>query len=665
MESPAEKKARIIPEYQGEDRISGLPDELIHRIYSFLDAKEAVQSSALSKRWKLIWTTLPFLRLGLYDHSYPKTDISRFTMFIRHVLSNRNHQSSISKLKMYVSRKLTVKQSVSRKRFRGCVIEKFIQYAISHNVQELDISFGTSFKHKPYKLSTFSSNFLKKLTLGMQLEQSISESDFWVLPALTTLQLDYTYTYGVNYKLHESWLTSLPALRTLTLYFWDLSETSFSLPNLTTLHLDYCKLPRKAWNLPALLTLHLGTWKFSFDMPKKMSDLFFTLVNLQSLTLNLGDESMKGEYFLTCPQLLNLDIWTQYRAPPYGNIVVSAPRLRSFSSLGIFSIKLEVTELENVNMKLEGWFNYVGPVDTKKYYQRFTCMFSGLGTAKNLSFDLESIEALSEISDFLASLSSPFLNLKYLKLPEDYKESNISSALRSYLLGGSPRATIVKSLPQNRILQAPVSVVAENAVVVVQEPLASPEKELGDCQYINETICVDAVDTGLQEQHVIENSRVDADGARKTDTVDEGTNKDPVSSFKGNSVLGLWQGHEVNLEFVCLLDRIMHKYPETFEHFTPKNKNLCTMNLNMLCISLNDFTKISMTDVNSDIILEYKDVFAYLKSQGFNVNWLVNGLIPELHKIDSHIDDASSKLQDLQALRMKMTELQNVFGNRT
>ncbi|KAK1402980.1 hypothetical protein POM88_002585 [Heracleum sosnowskyi] len=363
-------------------------------------------------------------------------------------------------------------QSVSKKRFRGCVVEKFIQYAISRNVQELHICFGINFKHKPYKLSTFSSKFLEKLTLGMQLEESPLESDIWVLPALTTLHLKCSYTYGVNYKLHESWLTSLPALRTLTLDFWDLSETSFSLPNLTTLELFYCKLPRIVWNLPALLTLHLGT----SDIPKNMSELFSALVNLQNLTLNIWEEeSMKREYFISCPQLLNLDIWTQCYAPP-ANIVVSAPQLRNFSSFGIFAIKFGVPELENVNIKLKDWFNYAGPLDTKKYYQRFTCMLSGLGTAKNLSFDLESIEALSEISGFLASISSPFYNLKYVKLPEDHKESNMSTALRSYLLGGSPRATIVTSLPQkNRILQAPVPVVAENAG---HEPLASPAEEL-------------------------------------------------------------------------------------------------------------------------------------------------------------------------------------------
>ncbi|KAJ4757674.1 FBD-associated F-box protein [Rhynchospora pubera] len=47
------------------DRISSLPDCLIHLIMSFLTAQEAVQTCVLSKRWKNLWTTLPFLHFDL------------------------------------------------------------------------------------------------------------------------------------------------------------------------------------------------------------------------------------------------------------------------------------------------------------------------------------------------------------------------------------------------------------------------------------------------------------------------------------------------------------------------------------------------------------------------------------------------------------------------
>ena len=55
---------------------------------------------------------------------------------------------------------------------------------------------------------------------------------------------------------------------------------------------------------------------------------------------------------------------------------------------------------------------------------------------------------LSKISNILASLPSPFSKLEYVKLPRGFEESNISGALRSYLLGGSPNATFVTKLPQ-------------------------------------------------------------------------------------------------------------------------------------------------------------------------------------------------------------------------
>ncbi|XP_074380508.1 F-box/FBD/LRR-repeat protein At4g00160-like isoform X2 [Apium graveolens] len=180
-------------------------------------------------------------------------------------------------------------------------------------------------------------------------------------------------------------------------------------------------------------------------------------------------------------------------------IWTTLPFLGFGRSLGIFSIKVEAPELENVNIKLKDWFSYGGHLNKKKYYQGFTCMLSGLGTAKNISFDLESIKALSEIINIQASVSSPFINLKYLKLPMEYKESSLSSALRSYLLGGSPRATIVSSVAQNRIHQPrEVSVAAEN--VVLQEPLAAPTKVPCDCQYVNKTV---TVDMGVQERRIL------------------------------------------------------------------------------------------------------------------------------------------------------------------
>ncbi|ESQ45701.1 hypothetical protein EUTSA_v10011153mg, partial [Eutrema salsugineum] len=47
--------------YEGEDRISALPDDLLVRILSLVPIKDAVPTMILSKRWRSIWTMVPAL----------------------------------------------------------------------------------------------------------------------------------------------------------------------------------------------------------------------------------------------------------------------------------------------------------------------------------------------------------------------------------------------------------------------------------------------------------------------------------------------------------------------------------------------------------------------------------------------------------------------------
>ncbi|KAL1805108.1 hypothetical protein ACET3Z_028176 [Daucus carota] len=112
------KKARItIEDGDGEDRISRLPDELLHRILKFVDTKIGVQTSAFSKRWKLVWTTLPFLMFK-WDQKSPAASI---TNLAGHVLIHRNHESQISCLELAF---LPVGLNA-----------KFIEYAIAQDYQ--------------------------------------------------------------------------------------------------------------------------------------------------------------------------------------------------------------------------------------------------------------------------------------------------------------------------------------------------------------------------------------------------------------------------------------------------------------------------------------------------------------------------------------------------
>ncbi|KAL8156736.1 hypothetical protein AgCh_001730 [Apium graveolens] len=310
---------------------------------------------------------------------------------------------------------------------------------------------------------------------------------------------------------------------------------------------------------------------------------------------------MEQHHLVSCPQLLNLIIKIACSDSLYGNIKILAPKLRNFHSVGIGSITLVVPELENVHIELHSWLRFMDWILRKKIYRVFTDMLSALGNAKSLTFDFNSIEALFA-ADFLASLPSPFYNLKIVKLPSTYKESSISGALRTYLLGGSPKATIVTTLPKNEVTQ-PVPLTSKKAML--DEPFATP----------------------TNVKFVVDDDRVRQIGA----------------SVAGQAMIGL-------------------ALQETFKHFTARSEKFHTMMLNMLCTSVNEFLGTSMTEVSTDIITEYKDVFADLQSWGFNVDWLASHLNNveqflfsqhQLHTIDSRMEDAKNKLQELQTHCLK------------
>ncbi|EEC66518.1 hypothetical protein OsI_32637 [Oryza sativa Indica Group] len=43
----------------GRDWLGDLPEEVLHHIMSFLDARQAVRTCVLSRRWRNLWRTVP------------------------------------------------------------------------------------------------------------------------------------------------------------------------------------------------------------------------------------------------------------------------------------------------------------------------------------------------------------------------------------------------------------------------------------------------------------------------------------------------------------------------------------------------------------------------------------------------------------------------------
>ncbi|KAI3713662.1 hypothetical protein L1987_72245 [Smallanthus sonchifolius] len=69
------------------DRLSNLPDELIHKILAFIDIKQTIETNALSSRWRHIWTSLPTLNFSSGDvHTLP--EFSKFLHSVKFLTLN-------------------------------------------------------------------------------------------------------------------------------------------------------------------------------------------------------------------------------------------------------------------------------------------------------------------------------------------------------------------------------------------------------------------------------------------------------------------------------------------------------------------------------------------------------------------------------------------------
>ncbi|CAN0891704.1 Putative F-box/LRR-repeat protein At3g18150 [Linum grandiflorum] len=105
------------------DRLSDLPDCMLHHILSFLDTQSSVQTSVLSKRWTSLWKYVHVLTFGM---TLFRTNSAGLESFVENVLTHRSDCSRVTRVTWKLG---------------GCgikdLVDKVIRYAASHGVQEL------------------------------------------------------------------------------------------------------------------------------------------------------------------------------------------------------------------------------------------------------------------------------------------------------------------------------------------------------------------------------------------------------------------------------------------------------------------------------------------------------------------------------------------------
>ncbi|KAL5721758.1 hypothetical protein ACHQM5_005362 [Ranunculus cassubicifolius] len=115
------------------DRISALPLPILHHLLSFLPVEDIVRTCALSKQWRTIWCSIHSLDLNKDLSSSNKIE---FYDFVDSLLLLRDG-SNIHKFHLFLEYGIGDRDALGRSR-----INKWIMYAIRHNVQVLDIGFA-------------------------------------------------------------------------------------------------------------------------------------------------------------------------------------------------------------------------------------------------------------------------------------------------------------------------------------------------------------------------------------------------------------------------------------------------------------------------------------------------------------------------------------------
>ncbi|XP_026395680.1 F-box/LRR-repeat protein At3g59210-like isoform X2 [Papaver somniferum] len=165
------------------DRVSNLPESLIHHILSFLYMKYVVQTSILSRRWRYVWTTVSTLVFSVNEFASPGTvlhsiQMNKFTRFIDKVLLLRGI-SDIKRFHLHWVDNLfdtfTVRELLEDH------LNAWILVSLSHNVQELLIQIDTAANYHYLEIRfphcLFNSQSLRKLVLDLTGSRRISQID--------------------------------------------------------------------------------------------------------------------------------------------------------------------------------------------------------------------------------------------------------------------------------------------------------------------------------------------------------------------------------------------------------------------------------------------------------------------------------------------------------
>ncbi|KAG7548443.1 F-box-like domain superfamily [Arabidopsis suecica] len=265
------------------DRISGLPDDVVVKILSFVPTKVAVSTSILSKRWEFLWMWLPRLEF-----------ISRKP-----------------ELRDFIDRKLPLHrapiiESLRLDLYRPFIkpedIRRWIEIAVSRHVRELKIDYYSE-NENIFPSSLFTCKSL--VTLKLRNVTLMDIPSMVCLPSLKTLQLE-TVKF-VDEEILQELLSICPVLEDLLVDCEDdenMKEFTIIVPSLLSLSLyipDDWFLDGYEIDTPSLNYLKLEDWNYLYhnSLIKNLPKLREAYVDVRPFLLKGVIESITSVKHLT------------------------------------------------------------------------------------------------------------------------------------------------------------------------------------------------------------------------------------------------------------------------------------------------------------------------------------------------------------------------------
>ncbi|CAH1414465.1 unnamed protein product [Lactuca virosa] len=345
----------------GEDRITDLPDAVLHHIFRLLPIKSIVQTSILSKRWRTLWYTFPDLDFTTIIPS--GSALTKFVYWnnlgnvITQVLSLRDKLSDVRILRFYACMS-----------FSG--LHALIRSAIRLHVQELDIRVATNDTFN-FPRSIITSDCLRVLKVksypGFRLPPSrIMTAGF---QKLRTLSLSFVYLDN------QSSLLDL--------------FTDCAFPQLTKLHLDSC--------------LNLKHLRVGCHLLEEL-----VLENCSSLQgLEIASHKLETLKVSSCFDAFNINnTWLQIDSQRLNTIVWVNNPITSKSCIQNIVCLHEVTIGFLLNQE---------NLDVDKL-QNVSTFLSGLSHTESLTLESRFVEIMLKNKPLATIFFHPFMKLKSLEL---------------------------------------------------------------------------------------------------------------------------------------------------------------------------------------------------------------------------------------------------------